>query len=264
MLVDLLSDILSDYRDNLSIEQLEYILNERCLDRPAESDSIESWYFKLAGGTVFFKSELMNSKEQFLIEFEDYIRSNALADEFRGGILTLAKLYIPELFYIEWLGIDLDSKLAVYDLLFNMVLKPKNSRDSLKSYFNELVEIYSVLVIYSQLLNKNYGEDPEYLFTFITRVEIHEESLKKQLFELFTAPAKVRRELPSRLSRFREARILIEDTIQDSFTSSLNYSKILLKRVVERELKNFELFSLFSRYNYETYYEWLLSLEDGE
>lgn len=262
MLVDLLNDILSDYRDSISIEQLEDILNERGINRACEEVGIESWYYKLAGGTVFFKSELMNSKEQFIIEFEDYIKSKVLNSELKEGIVELLKLYVPELFYTRWLGSSLEEKITVFELLFCLVLKPKNSRDRLKSYFNELLEVYSVLVIYSQLLNRNYSEDPEYLFNFINRVEIHEEILKEQFIEILAAPSLVLKELDSRRARFSEARILIEDIIQDSFTSSLSYSKLLLKRVVERELTNFELFSLFTRYNHETYYEWLLYLDE--
>lgn len=264
MLITAIKEIISNYRNSISLDQLEEELLERNQSISIQDLIKQSQFFHLTNGIVFLKSALLESKRAFLMEFDDYIKSKVVDPTLKNNITALLNMYTPEIFYAEWIDLDLESKILVFDLLFCFFLKPSKTKEQIKIFFNHLIELYSLLIIISFIILNEHENDLEKITIFIKKIEPIEEALKKQLYNILCSPYTFSQKLSSWKKELNELEETLDDIIQKSFSSSINYSNTLFKRVIENKLRRFELLTLLSRFENKSLYEWLLTLSDKD
>lgn len=264
MLITAIKRIIANYRNSISLDQLEEELLERNHSIRINDLIKQSKFFHLSNGIVFLKSALLESKKTFLLEFDDYIKSKVFDQTLKNNITALINMFTPEIFYSEWIDLDLESKILVFDLLFCFFLKPTKTKEKIKIFFNHLIELYSLLVIISFIILNENENEVEKTTDYIKKIEPLEEMLKKQLYNILCSPYSFSQRLPSWEKELTDAEDFLNNTIQKTFSPSLNYSDTLLRRVIENKLRHFELLSLLSRYENSSLYEWLLILSDKD
>lgn len=260
MMIDYIREILLQHREGITVERLEDILLKKNINESITDIINQSDVFTLQNGIVFLKSSLIKYKEDFLKEFDDYLQGKIRDKELRNNMITNFIVFIPDVLFIKWLNIKLERKLMIFDLLFSMIIKPKILKNKLKIYFNNLIEFYSILVIYSILLSKNYENNSSVLFSKIKKIELYEEILKKHLFYLLSMPDVVKTKLNSFEHELNITEIKLHTILKKTFHSITQYSPKLLKRIVSNEIKDFNFFLLLTRFEYKTFYEWLTTL----
>ncbi len=142
--------------------------------------------------------------------------------------------------------------------------KPKTYNNDLKNYFNNLVEFYSVAVVYGSLLVENYNEDIEKLTLVIQKIEEYEQILKTHLFNVLTLPSIVSKRLIFWEEEFHKTKGILTMIIEDFFSESIKYSKRLLKRSVDKESERFSVISLLSRFEFSNFLDYLLMLTENK
>ncbi|OHD36558.1 MAG: hypothetical protein A2086_11525 [Spirochaetes bacterium GWD1_27_9] len=260
MIVSLIKDILIEHRNCISEEELQKIL--KTYSHNSFDIVRHSTFFSFQNGVIFLKSTLIEQKEIFFQEFEDYIKNKVQTADFKKSIIDNLKYYIPDSLFVEYLNINLENKLFIFDLLFNIIVKPKRAKDRFFSYFNTLLEFYELIVIYSSLLVENINIDNERFFKIIENIEAQEAILKNHLFNILTSPDSVKLKLEYWEKEFKQTEDKLNLIIEKSFSLVKFYSERLLKRIIDKEVKNFNNASLLSRFEYQNFYDWILVLNE--
>lgn len=260
MIINYIKNILKNHRKGISLEKLQELLAKKNIKEPVRDIIQKSELFKLYSGMVFLKSTLTKCKKDFLQEFEDYLQGKISNKKLRNDITNNFLITIPDVLFINWLDISLDRKLLIFEMLFNMLIKPKYLRNKLKIYFNDLIEFYSTLVLYSILLYRNYENNFYIIIKILDDIEPYETILRNQLFALLTNPESIKKKINIYEKELINTEDKLRTIIKKSFFSILNYSPNLLKRVINNELKDFDFSSLLSRFEYNHYFDFITSI----
>lgn len=257
MIINYIKEILKHHRNGISLETLQGKLSKKNITEPIKDIINRSELFTLYSGVVFLKSTLLKCKKDFLKEFEDYLQGKVTDKKLREDIINNFLFTIPDILFINWLEISLDRKLIIFELLFNMMIKPKNLKNKLRLYFNELIEFYSVLTIYTLILFKNYENDFNIIINIMNDIESYERSLKDQIFLLLTKPDSIRSKVSHYEKEFFQIEKKLRSIIKKSFFSVLDYSPQLLKRIINNELKDFDLTIVLTRFEDDSFFNYI-------
>jgi hypothetical protein len=264
MITEMIKDLLYGNIFPLPQEKMEALLKEKGYMNHIDHLFHHSRYFKLSSGMVFLKDSLNSHKEVFFQEFADYIR-NRISDNLLVKILSDAiSNNIPDAILIEWLDISLERKLQVFDLLFSLFIKNRRTSSGLKKYFQDLIESYSLLAIYSVLIFRSQEENLEDFTAFITQLEIHEEVYRTHLLNLLTLPDIVSQKLENWVREYEASQCQIAAIFNEKYNIASRYSPVLLKRVIRNELKSFNTLYLLGRFEFDSLLEWILHLTEAE
>ena len=255
-----IKELLNHNKKGVPIEELENYLKEKKIKKSSIEIIYRSNTFKLFNGMVFLKKTLTKHKEDFIKEFEDYLEIKIINKKIKRDITNYYLYYIPELLFIEWIDISLDRKLLIFELLTNMIIKPNKQKDELKIFFNDLIEFYTLIVIYTALLSKHYEHHLEEFLKFIKTIEVYEEIIKSDLFGILTTPELVKKNLVNWKEKYFAVKDKLQNIFNESFIKAYRHSPIILKRVLKNEYKNFEILSLLSRLEYKTFYDWFTTI----
>jgi hypothetical protein len=262
MIVDYIKEILTNYRNGISLEKLNEILNENLNNSNLEEIISHSKLFSTFNGIVFQKKTLFEYKDSFFAEFEDYIKTKIIEPESRKGIIENLKYFIPDSILAEWLNISLERKLLIFDFIFSFFIKPKRVKDKFKIFTAKVLDYYILVSVYSILVIQTYDKDYSKPLNLIKKLESCEEILKTQLFNILTIPDVVKATLDHWEREFNDNEKNLRLILDKSFSLVSNYSPRILKRVIEREIKTFQPSYIFSRFESNSFYEWLLILTE--
>lgn len=262
MIIDAIKEILSIYRNSISLDKLDSILAEKNMRNGALEEISKSEIMKVSSGIVFLKSALMEQKKIIFQELEDYLKVKIIDELLRDDIIKNFSQKISDNFIIEWMDIPLERKLRIFDLILSLVMKPKRSSDKLKKFFDKIVDFYVIVAIYSTLIFKNFESNLEYVFKVIEDIERYEELLKSHLFNILTVPDLVETKLGEWEEEFIEVEKNINRILENTFINNKKFSKLLFKRVFNDELNNFDISLILTRYDFKSFYEWTLFLTD--
>ena len=140
MIINLIKNFLIKHKNGVTLDELEIFLSNKKIKNPTLEILYKSNVFKLYNGMIFLKSTLTKYKEDFLKEFDDYLLGKVSNKNLRENIINYLFISIPEFFFIKWLNISLERKILIFELLLNMLLKPKKIKDKLILYYNNLIE----------------------------------------------------------------------------------------------------------------------------
>jgi hypothetical protein len=262
MIVDYIKEILIDYRNSISLENLENILKEKGIKINTSDLISHSNFFSLFNGMVFFKKTFLENKTVFFSEFEDYIKNKIPDPKTRKDLADCLKFFIPDSMFAEWININLERKLMIFDLFLIMMIKPKRFKDKLKFYFNKLIDFYSLVTIYSSVLVENFGSDNRILVEIIGEIEPFEEILKNHLYNVLSVPDILKMKIENWEEELAETEIKLNSILEKCFATVNKYSPRILKRVIDKEIRNFNIFYLLSRFEYQNFYDWILVLNE--
>jgi hypothetical protein len=262
MIVDYIKEILVDYRNSISLENLEKILKDKGYKINNADIINHSKFFSLFNGVVFLKKSFLENKELFFSEFEDYIKNKITNSITRKEFSECIKFFIPDSLFTEMINIPLERKLLIFDLLIIIFVKPKRFKDKLKFYFSKLIDFYSLVTIYSSILVQNFSANYNKLLEIIQEIEPYEEILKNHLYNLISIPDIIRLKIDQWENEFNMTEIKLQVILENSFSLVNKYSPRLLKRVIEKETKDFNIFYLLTRFEYENFYNWILILNE--
>ncbi len=260
MIINIIRDFLLHYRKGLSIEILSKLLANKNIKDETEDILKKSEIFKLHNGIIFLKSTLIKTKKEFLKEFNDYLTGKILNKNLRDNIINIFIIFLPDSLFLEWLDVSLERRIIIFDLLFNMIFKQENKKDRLKTYFNDLIEFYSIVVIFSILLSEYFETDYENFITVINEIEPFEEILKMHLFNILTLPDIINSKINNWYVEFKSVEKKLISILESNFTNINHYSPKLFKRVIKNELKEFDILLLLSRFEYKKFYDWLTTI----
>ena len=262
MITDYINEILLDHRNSISIEKMNDILKEFNIYIEENNLSKNSKYFSLCNGSVFLKEKFDEQKELFFHDFDDYIKTKILDSKVRQNIIENLKFFIPDILFVEYININLEDKILIFDLFLMIMQKPKSYNNDLKNYFNNLIEFYSVVIVYASLLVENYNDNLSNLTKMINKIEESESILKNHLFNIMTLPSVVSQKLIFWEEEFYKTKGIVTMILEDFFSESMKYSKTLLKRVITKELENFTVVSLLTRFEFSALLDYLLMLTE--
>ena len=262
MIVDYIKEILIDYRNSISLENLEQILKEKGFRVNASEIISHSNFFSLFNGTIFYKKTFLENKTMFFSEFEDYIKNRIPDVKTRKDFTECLKFFIPDILFTEWINIHLERKLMIFDLLLIILIKPKRFRDKMKFYFSRLIDFYSLVTIYSSVLTENLGMGNDKMIDIIMTIEPYEEILKNHLYNVLSVPDILRIKLDQWEKEFNDIEIKLAGILEQCFETVNRYSTRIVKRVIKKEIMNFNIFYLLSRFEYGGFYDWILVLNE--
>lgn len=264
MLAELLRNILNEHRNYMSLSELENILDSKKVKVKIRNYLSHSSLFTVSEGFVFLKKALVEMKNEFLEEFEGYISSKSIDTQAAKNLRMLFAGIVPDLFYPEWHDLGIENKLSIFDLLLSLLVRNKNQNLGIKKYFGELIDLYSMLSVYTIILIKNNEEDIDKITGYLSAVDSEEEMLKNMIFEVLINPSSVSPVLDKREKELSAILLFIDKVIDASFRVSMSYSQQILKKVVTNELNRFEPLYILSRFDFESIYEWVLAYLDGQ
>ena len=131
MIINLIKNFLTKHKNGVTLNELEVYLSDKKIKNPALEIIYQSNVFKLYNGMIFLKSTLTKYKEDFLKEFDDYLLGKVTNKKLRVNIINYLFASIPEFFFMKWLNISLERKILIFELLLNMLLKPKKAKNKL-------------------------------------------------------------------------------------------------------------------------------------
>lgn len=265
-LVEYVQELLTKYRSGLTMERLQEKISLGSKNYQTFQLIQQSPLFVVNNDIVFLKESLIENKEDFLKEFEDYLSNRIHNQKTRQNLVKYFQVFIPDDLYIEWMGADLERKLMIYDLLYVMVIRSRSKKDPLKKYFTRLIEFYSLIIVYFKLLYEYFDEDLQLFEELIEKVWKHEELIKTHLFNLLSVPDIVQNKLSFWLEEFKQQEFIMKKLIESNFSEIKKLSSKLFKRVIENEVNRFEVLTLLTRFGYKNFYDWIQVLieEDGD
>lgn len=260
MLSDFIRGILSEHKHVVSLSELESLLYSKKMKVKMNNLASYSSLYTTNTDFVFMKKALGEMKESFLQEFEEYINSKSVDKQAVHKIIETYQENVPDSLYPEWNYANLENKLITFDLLLQFMVRSKNTSAPLKKYFFELIDLYSLIAVYSIVLVKSCDENYEALAGYLKAIDPEEDLVKTMLYEVLIDPTSVKPALHEKLSALDEISLLVDKAINASFRVSINYSQQLFKKVLKNELNKFLPISVLSRYHYGSLYEWILDL----
>jgi len=264
MLSELLKNILNEHKHYISLSELESVLYNKKMKVKISNYLSHSSLYTVSEGFVFMKKALIDMKTSFLKDFEEHIASKSIDREAVENLKSFYSQLVPDSFYPEWFNTNLENKLIIFDLLLSLIVRNKNSNDPLKKYFSELLDVYSLLTVYSIILVKSNDDNYEKLTGYLQSIDPEEELLKDMVYELLINPLEILDKLHDKQISLSEISDYVDKTVDASFRVSINYSQHLFKKVITNELSKFEPVHILSRYSFESLYEWVLALIDGQ
>ena len=264
MIVDLMREILSDYRDNISLEKMDEILCGNSLQNKIFQTLNDTDEFTLSNGCSIKKSTLVKHKSCFFEEFDEYLKDKIYNGKIRADIINNFKQKIPDVISSQWVDISMERQLYVFDLLIAFIVKPSKFVDPIKSCFNHIIDLYSSIAIYLTLLFKNYEDDVDVLCGIFEQIDDIESHLSEFLFNLLTKPELERENLPIIENQIELLDKQFENCIEKYFTQIFKNSRHLFKRVFDAELNKFDLTVILTRYNFKSLNDWVLFLVDND
>ncbi len=263
MISDMIHTILKEHRDKITIELLEQNLKVLNIKQPV-SKIIRSnkGNISMIGNIVFLKTGLMESQEQFNSDFEEYIRDKISDREAATDISNAFKSFIPEILFVEWMDIPLEKELMIFDLLFSMIVKNRHKKDHISCYFSNLIELYEETAVYSSIIEKNADNQFNSTIRSINQLDQSEETLKRLLYDILTKPDKEILSIENRIETLEQSLNDIRNAMENIFQTGLNYSPILMKRVINSEIKRFNPLYLLKRFDFNTFYEWVIFIAE--
>ncbi|HOJ64880.1 MAG TPA: hypothetical protein PLE45_10725 [Spirochaetota bacterium] len=263
MIVEIIKDILEQYRNSISLEKLEEILASKNIKSPIYEIINHSSLFSVSNGLVFIKSSLFEQKESFFLEFEDYLKTKVQNTKLCDDIINNFKFITPDIFIIEWMNASLERKIYIFDFLYNLIIKPKRIKDRLKKYFNDLIDFYTLITAYSLIFIKIDEENiDEKTVLFFKEIEKGENILKSHIFNLLTIPDVIQTKINEWEKEFKDIKVKINFILEESFYEVVKYSTALLKRVIKKEINNFDISLILSRYDFKSFYDWILMISE--
>lgn len=263
MIIDYINEILVDRRNNITLERLSSILKDFNIYTEEKNLLKDSRFFSLCNGSIFVKEKFNEQKDLFFSDFDDYSKTKIIDNKVRQDIIENLKFFIPDILFVEFIDINLEEKLLVFDMFLTLIQKPRNTNNELKTFFNELIEFYSVVVIYSTLIIENYRDDYERLTKMVDKIVQYESVLKNHLFNIMTLPGVVSKKINSWVEEFHETKNQLTNIFNDFFSQSIKYSERLLKRVISKELSNFTVLSLLTRLEFSSLLDYLLVITEN-
>ncbi|HOV13692.1 MAG TPA: hypothetical protein PK771_05365 [Spirochaetota bacterium] len=264
MITDYINEILLDHRNNISLEKLNSILRELNIYVNENNMLRNSKYFSLYNGSVFMKEKFNEQKDLFFHDFDDYIKTKILDIKERRDFVENLKFFIPDILFVEYIDINLEDKLLVFDIFLILMQKPKKYNDELRNYVNTLVEFYSVVIVNSLLLIEGCGNDLNKITDILKKIEQDEQILKNHLFNLLTVPTVISKKLISWENEFFNIKNNLTLIFEDFFSESIKYSKPLLKRVLTKELSSFTVLTLLTRFEFSALLDYILMLTENK
>ena len=264
MIADLLKEILSDYRDGISLEKMDTILCGSSLQSKILESLNNSDVGHLDGGVSYRKETLTREKEMIFVEFDDFLRDKIHNGKIRQDIINNFRQKIPDSVMIQWLDAPADRQIYVFDLLMTMIIKPKQFADPLKKTFSRVVDLYTSMIVYISLLFKNYEEDADVVLGIIEDVESIESRLSEHFFRLLTVPEQERCHLGDINDEVEALDASLSHCIDKYFSQLFQNSKHLFRRVFDRELSGFDMTVILTRYNFANLNDWIIFLTDTD
>ena len=118
----------------ISIEELENLLKDKKKSSYPLGLSAKSNLFKINSKTSFIKSALLKYKNEFLKEFDDYLATKVINKNLKTSLINYYNHIIPDILFTQWIEINLDKKILIFEMLFNILVKPKRIKDRVKIF----------------------------------------------------------------------------------------------------------------------------------
>lgn len=259
MNIQFIKQILSKYRNGISIENLK----ENYLGEISNNDFeqiINNEEIIKINNIVFLRKAFIKQKHEFFIEFNDYLSTKTNNPQLKNDVIAIFFHYISDSLFYQWIGIPLEKKIIIFDLLLAILFKPLDLVDELKKYLNELVEFYASFVIQMLLILNSSQDNIRKCIKLVETIEKDEEVFKKHLFDILTEPYSVNERLSWYKKEFIIAKKNVIKKLKKEYQPILFYSPLLFKRVLKIEIKKFNILKLLTRFNYQFLYEWLINL----
>lgn len=265
MLAELIRNILEENNNYLSLSLLEDKVADKKMKIKINNFLSHASLYTMKDRYLFLKKALTEMKNSFLKDFEEYVVSKSMDLASARNLIEMFAHFIPDLFYPEWAERSLEERLIIYDLLLSLLIGGNQRvNDPIKKYFNELIKLYSLTAVYTSILIRDNDDDFDQLAGYLNAIDPDEEILKNRLFEILIDPFSVLKAIRKKESELKEEMNYIERTIDCSFQVSMNYSQMILKKVISNELSRFESLFLLTRFRFETMYEWIIAMNESE
>ncbi len=262
MIVDLMKEILSDYRDSISLEKMDAILCGNSLQNKVLQSINDNEKVTMQNGHSFVKTSLAEQKNRFFDDFEQYLSDKICNGKIRKDIIVNFKQKIPDVIVAHWFDIPMDRQLYVFELLMTFILRSNKFIDPLKVCFNRIIDLYTSVAIYTRLLFKNYEDDVDVLFNIFDQLDEIEIPLSENFFDLLTQPETHRENLQQINEQIDKLDKRFALCLEKYFAQVFRNSRHLFKRVFDAELSKFDMTVILTRYNFNTLYDWVLFLVD--
>ncbi|MBN2544151.1 MAG: hypothetical protein JXB50_00040 [Spirochaetes bacterium] len=260
----IIREILTEYREGISLETLNEAIKEKNLKKVNLKKLLNKTKLFKINNILFLKSAFLKHKNEFFMEFSDFLDGKINDKKVKNDVISLYIIYISDNLFYNWIKTPLERKIIIFELLFNFIIKTRNTSDELKKYLNNLIDFYVLTSINLIMLAKTYKDNIDKFLKVINRIEPYEITLKKHLYDIFTKPDILIKRLDYYKKEFDIVQNKIKKIFNNEFKIILSYSKILFKRVIKNEIMNFNILSLLTRYNYNSLYEWIIYLFDEE
>ena len=213
----------------------------------------------------FFPHSLISFKEQFFIEFKDYIKGKFPEENRRNKIVEILNFFIPNIIFVKWIDITLEKKLIIFDLL--LVFFQNNdynySRNLFKINFEKVLNLYSILCIYVSIMSKLYSDNLELLLGELLNIESIEENIMSLFFNIITKPEMVNNDIVLLSSKLDKLESILNFELNNSADRIMKIQKRYYLTMIKKAVKNFHIFFILRRFSYNTFYEWFLNIEDN-
>lgn len=264
MITDYINEILTTHRDNLSIDELIKVLKEYNIYAVNNNVYKNSKYFSLFNGRLFLKQKFIEQKESFFLDFDDYIKTKIIDPQIRKNIIENLTFFMPEILFVEYLELNLEDKILIFDILIILMQKPRVYNDEFRNFVNSYFDFYSLVIINLLLLLDTYDNNFDEFIDIIDKIDGEEVILKEYLFNILTKPSLVSKKIEIFECKFLEIKENLTNTFDNLFSETSKYSKPLLKRVVTKELNNFTTLSILGRLEFEELLDYLLIISEDK
>jgi len=262
MIIDYIKEILTEQKNSISIEKLnEFLQNKTDI---FNENSYHSDIYTDNNGIAFQKKSLIELKNSFFVEFEDYIKGKIADITVQKAIIDKLMFLIPDRLFVEWINISLERKILIFDLLFSFFVKAKRTRDKFKIFYSKVIDFYMLLCVSSILIIQSQERSYNKQFSAIKKIEVYEEKLKLLLFSILSVPDFIKSSLDNWESEFMQIEAKLRFLINKSFSLAANYSPRLLKRVIEKDLKVFHSVHILTRFESISLQDWLTIFCEGK
>lgn len=262
MQFEIIKELISNYRNGISIKKLIENINQKEISQKNIEDIMKCNEIIKINDIVFLRTAFLKQKNDFFLEFSDFIDSKITDVNIKKDLISLFMIYTSDKLFYKWIDSPLEKKLLIFDILLSFVIK-QNHSDQLKKFIDNLIEFYSLLAINLILISKNLNNELSSFLKVIEKIEKSETVLKKQLFDILTETLTANARLDYYKNEFTLAKKRIKRILKNFYKTVLYYSPLIFKRVVKTEIKRFNIFSLLSRYDYDLLYEWITTISDN-